>query len=176
MQTNTYKDNNFHLAISSEAKTLSSLQMHAPAAQTKSVLAGTAIQAPQRNSRQQSPSFTLLLLPIHESKTSRLVWGTVLVCDCVVSLIIPPYFQKPNPQWVTWSSFRIFVMWNIPGHCSQRGWELKTFFSFWKWWKIQPLQCENYLIMKDNTQIWNVYVLACVFGVFRALLILNGYC
>ena len=93
---NTCKDNHFPLAIWSAAKTLSSLHMHTPAALNKSVLAGTAIQAPQRNSRQQSPSFTLLLLPIYESETSRLVWGTVLVFDCDVSFIIPPYFQSPK--------------------------------------------------------------------------------
>ena len=92
---NACKDNHFPLAIWSAPKTLSSLHMHTPAALNKSVLAGTDIQAPQRNSRQQSPSFTLLLLPIYESETSRLVWGTVLVFDCDVSFIIPPYFQSP---------------------------------------------------------------------------------
>ena len=29
--------------------------------------------------------------------------------------------KKPNPQWVTWSSFRTFVMSNIPWLCSQSG-------------------------------------------------------
>ena len=41
------------------------------------------------------PELHILLL-IHESETSRLVWETVLVCD--VSLIIPPHFQSQRSR------------------------------------------------------------------------------
>ena len=75
---------NFPLAIWSAAETLSSLQMHSPAAQNNSVFAGTAIQAPRTNSIKKSPSFTIFLLPIHKFRGAGLSEEQCLCVNCPV--------------------------------------------------------------------------------------------